>query len=149
MGNTADEMIRSLDAFVPDENLIVHTVEMYDILRGFNELPADERTRVVPAIFGVLERYPEEDFGNPGPLVHAIETLPTERYEARLLESVRRRPGHLNVWMVHRILNVSEPERQNALTAVLRGVLSNPNATDEARESVEEFLAYDAGESSD
>src|SRR4051812_40289778 len=59
-------------------------------------------------MFRVMEQGWDADLGSPGPMVHGIETLEVSAYAAPLIESVRRRPMYLNLWMVNRILNVTQ-----------------------------------------
>lgn len=52
-----------------------------------------------------MERYPDADFGSPGPLVHALES-PGVDYQGELQLSLLRRPTPLTAWMYNRIINV-------------------------------------------
>jgi hypothetical protein len=123
---SADAMIAALDALTAD-SYGGAVVDLLEITRGFDRLAPAEKERVVPAMFRAMERSPDADLGSPGPLVHAIESLPVERYEPELVESVRRRPMYLNLWMVNRILNgTSDRRHREKLLELLRGVLSCP-----------------------
>lgn len=117
---TPDEMIAALDRFEPepgDDN----PLRLYSITEGFNEL--SNRKRVVPAMFALMERFPDAHLGTPGPLVHSIESLGFEWYEPLLIDSVRRQPVELNVWMVNRILNTNlEPDHRRRLLDLMRSV---------------------------
>jgi hypothetical protein len=92
-------------------------------------------------LFTVMERFPEVDLGAPGPLVHAIETLPVAAFEALLRASVLRRPVQLNVWMVNRILNSRLPPKdRDALLDVLRAVAIHPRASALEKQTAKRFL---------
>jgi hypothetical protein len=63
--------------------------------------------RAVRALFDVMERMPDADLGSPGPLVHTLEAM-RGHYERELVNSLKRKPTLLAIWMVNRILNVTE-----------------------------------------
>jgi hypothetical protein len=100
-------------------------------------------------MFRVMERCPEADLGSPGPLVHSIESvgkvLGIPAYEALLVDSVRRRPMYLNLWMVNRILNVAPvgPQR-TALLALLEEVRDDPRWAGLASDEAADFLKHQA-----
>jgi hypothetical protein len=142
MAATADEIIASLESFIAkDDGGDVETLDR--ITEGLDELP--ERLRVVPAMFAVMERYPDADLGSPGPLVHSIERLPLADYESLLRNSVERQPGELNVWMVNRVLNSKVPaqDREELLT-LLKLVTTHPRASRTTRQTAERFLQHQA-----
>ena len=139
MSTTIDSVISDLQDFEPDGDASNDIGRLYEILTDFELLP--HRERAVAALFGVIERFPEYDFGSPGPLVHTLEAIPG--YEPFLMESLRRVPAELSVWMVNRILNSDLPSEANAFWVnELRQVLTNPAVLASARESAKEFLEY-------
>ena len=93
-------LIEELDAFRPaDDGECVG--QLYALLEGFESL--EERLQAVPAMFRVLERFPDADLGSPGPLVHAIESTADD--ESLLRRSFGTAPTALTAWMINRILN--------------------------------------------
>jgi hypothetical protein len=142
MPTTADTIIASLEAFVAKDGG-GDEAALYDALEGFDTLP--DWLGVVPAMFAVMERYPDADLGAPGPLVHSIERLPVAEFEPLLRASVERQPGQLNVWMVNRILNSQLPaQHREELLALLRRVTSHARASETTRQTAERFLEYQA-----
>ncbi len=132
-----EAVIAALDAFVPDGNDDTH--HQYVLLDGFGELT--HRERAVPAMFALLERFPEADFGSPGPLVHELELI--SGYETALELSLIRQPTDLTVWMVNRIINAStEQAVRGRWLAQLRAVLEHPLASARVRESAAGFIKY-------
>lgn len=99
-------------------------------------LASDSPEEALDVMLGILERYPEEEMGAPGPLVHAIEQC--MGYERKLLNSVERQPGVMSVWMVYRLLR---EEREVEYLEALRAVLTNPRAGELVREDVEILLS--------
>lgn len=93
-----------------------------------------------PMILDFIERFARPtsfdaryDLGTPGPLVRTLESLPG--YESFLVESVRRAPAPLTIWMVNRILNESRgTTRYRVFLGVLRGVLDHPTTPPEIKE---------------
>ena len=140
---TADQMIAALHAFEADEEFDENQFRLYPVTDGFDELP--DRERVVPAMFALMERFPDAYLGSPGPLVHSIESLGVGRYESLLVESVRRQPVELNVWMVNRILNTElRPERRRELLDLMRSVPGHPKVTPRIAELARGFLEHQA-----
>lgn len=106
-----------------------------------DELQATNAPAVcVPIIFRALERLDNEELGNPGPLVHTLESWPGS-YEPMLVESIRRKPVRLSVWMVNRILN-ADPSDAALWLDLLRSVAGNPFATSEARTHATMFIEH-------
>lgn len=134
----AEDVIVELNAFVPsDEGDNVG--RLYAIIGCLEQLNPESRTPAVPAMFALIERYPEADLGSPGPLVHELESIPG--YEPYLRDSILRQPVDLNVWMVNRILN-SEIQGSLRLSwlEVMAQVLKHPRASKEVRQLGADFL---------
>ena len=141
MSLTADEMIAALDAFEADSGYDENQFRLYPIVEGFKSLP--NAAAVIPAIFSLIERFPEAYLGTPGPLVHSIESLGIDRYESLLVESVRRQPAELNVWMVNRILNTALPaQHRQVLLDLMRSVLVHPKCPPRIVKLTERFLDH-------
>ena len=135
-------MIAELGALVPSDACVG---KLYELTESFDKLAPGEKLRVLPAMFGVMERCPGVDLGSPGPLVHLIESQGVAAYETLLLESVRRRPMYLNLWMVNRILNViSHAEQREGLLTLLRDVRDDPMWAGAVSEEAAQFLAIQA-----
>jgi hypothetical protein len=140
---SADEMIAALDGFEADSGYDDNQFRLYPVTDGFEGLP--DRERVVPAMFALMERFPDAYMGTPGPLVHSIESLGAERYEPLLTDSVRRQPVELNVWMINRMLNANlQPEHRRLLLDLLRSVPEHPNVTPRIAQLARSFLEYQA-----
>jgi hypothetical protein len=87
----------------------------------------------IPALFAVMERMPVTELGAPGPLVYTLESM-RGHHEHELVESSKRQPANLNVWMVNRILKgTCDPEQEqleqlSALLEYARTTRSEPAA---------------------
>lgn len=135
-----EKVIAELDVFAPADEA-ENVGRLYEILDALQSLAPELRLAVVPAIFGLIERYPEAELGSPGPLVHELESIPG--YESFLQHSVSRQPAPLSIWMVNRILNAEIPlrDRSNWLQS-LRKVLNHPSASEESRQAARDFLEH-------
>jgi hypothetical protein len=92
---SVEATIAALNAFLPaDDGKDI--ARLYEIFEGFGSLAG--RERAIGPIFELLERFPDADFGSPGPLVHELEAM--DGYQVFLRESIRRRPTATTVWMV-------------------------------------------------
>jgi len=58
----------------------------------------------VSSIFQWLEKNSKYDLGNPGPFVHFIEE--ESDYFDTLVESIRRKPTDITVWIANRIVKM-------------------------------------------
>jgi len=92
------------------------------------------------ALFGIFERYPEEDgSGVFWTILHGLERLPN--YEGALVASLRRQPTEFNVLMVNRILNVGQEGIGGVSGLILlQEVLRHLEAALSARWDAERFL---------
>jgi hypothetical protein len=141
MQSDTDKMIAALEAFTAGPNDDDAVFNLYNITDGFDALP--DKPRVVPSLFSVMERCGGADLGSPGPLVHCIESVGYEGYLPQLVDSVRRKPTYLNVWMVNRILNAEIPDgHREQLLELLTSVATSPTASLTVVEQAKEFLAH-------
>lgn len=86
---TVGEFIEALDN-IRDESEAIFVGQVFNAMEGLDENDAGI-AKSYPAIFRLFERLPEEDFGNPGHLVHLI--LARRRHESLLAKSLRRVPS--------------------------------------------------------
>jgi hypothetical protein len=100
----------------------------------------DDRAQATGPILRFMERNAEQDLGAPGPLVHLLEKLPG--YENDLVESLRRTPTALTVWMLNRLINVSGGDPRSLYLALMRGISTNAAADPGAREAAISLLRY-------
>ncbi len=106
-------------------------------------LPHPERA--IRTLFAVIESMPDTDMGHPGPLVHALEKM-RGHYEHQLVESIKRRPTFLTVWMVNRILNAtSDVEQRRFYLDLLQFAAEHAAAPESARREARYFIKYQTG----
>lgn len=133
-------MVRALEAFVPDDSDGTNVLALNELFEGFHELPG--REAAVPAMFDVLERFPDAGLGNPGRIVHELEGIPGG-VAAALLESVRRRPCFYTTWMLNRMLNTDlDAAGRRPFVEALRALAGDEAASDWVRSEAREFLEF-------
>lgn len=52
-----------------------------------------------------MEDNPDLDYGQPGPVVHFMESFDGYEYEKLLVESIKRKPISHTIWMLNRVIN--------------------------------------------
>ncbi len=67
-----------------------------------------EGASIISVVLRLFERFPDGEFGEPGPLVHAIEKYYRRGYENNLLESLQRNPTKRTLWLARRIVNAHD-----------------------------------------
>lgn len=113
---------------------------LHELTDELMTLPQPERG--VRALFDVMERMPEADLGTPGPLVHTLERM-RGHYESELVESIKRKPTPLTIWMVNRILNGARiPEQRQFFMDVLRRAAADPTASETAKHEAQHFIEF-------
>lgn len=84
---------------------------------------------------------PRFDLGTPGPIVHTLEKI--SDYEKYLVESLKRFPTPLTVWMINRILNVTtEKSKEEFWMKMLEDVASNDEVSEMTRKEAKGFLRF-------
>ncbi len=100
-------------------------------------------------ILALVERYPELDFGGPGPFGNFIERQPVAAYADQLLASLERQPSVQVVGWLDRIMRVEGSRREKAWAALpparfalaLAAVLRHPLAREDCKSFAQECLA--------
>jgi hypothetical protein len=95
----------------------------------------------VDAILRFIEEHPQLDLGSPGALVHFVEKFYGHGYEAKLVESLRRRPTAHTAWMLNRVVNGTKvaAERQR-FVEVMRQARVHPGIDERTAQQLDHFL---------
>lgn len=118
-----------------------YMTRLYELSDELEQLP--DGRRAIEPVFRFLEVNADKDLGAPGPLVHFIEAVPG--HEEVLLQSLRRTPTALTVWMLNRLVNVRAGEERNMLLGLMRGIAQDASAHRTAREAARDLLQYQEG----
>jgi hypothetical protein len=138
---TVDQFIAALDAIQNDEEIIFEG-QVYQAAAGVDEADPNLH-QAFPAFFRLFERFPEEDFGAPGILVHLMEAR--DGYDGLLTESLKRIPSLPTVTMVNRILNSPlTADQRGEWLRILQAVSDSDSCVAAVRDYAEEFLNYQA-----
>ena len=142
MTDPVDDIIAALNRFEAARDETDNIGRLWDIFGDFGSVP--ERGRAMPAMFSLLERFPDAEFGSPGPLVHELEAIPG--YLPLLRESLRRRPTPHSVDMINRLLNSDLPAGQRASwLSELRAAFAHPLASEQTRMAAKLYLEHQEG----
>ena len=135
MHRPISEIIAAFKEFTLEGNYLSALSQLTDELLTTNnpELGLD-------AMFSLLERYPDEEIGSPGPLIHAIEKCKGD--EIKLCASIRRRPSTLAIWALYRLI---EKDPQPLFIDVLKEAENNQEASEQIREDAALLLSWVQG----
>ena len=130
-----NEIIKRLEAIISSHNLNV------DELNGLcSDLEKNkDGFLAAPSLFKVLEVFPEENFGNPGEIVHFLESYYKKGYEEMLIASLRRRATYHTTWMLNRVINGTEGIKKQEYIALMDHIAKTTSDND-ARSEAEEFM---------
>jgi hypothetical protein len=144
MTRSAQDITSALQALAPTSDAADNVHRLNEALEGFDKAPGADA--VTSALFALLERFPEADFGTPGPLAHVLEAQAA--YASQLADSLARRPTELTAWLANRLLNLPLPrEDRTAWLQRMTVVASHPLASGSVRESAIRFLDFQASRS--
>jgi hypothetical protein len=142
MSRTFDQILAAFAALQPSDfdNETAGVCILNELTDELMALPQPERA--IPALLGVMERMPDVEMGTPGPLVHTLEQM-RGLYERELVESIKRQPAGLSIWMVNRILNATRvPEQRQFYMDLLRFAAEHPKAPESVRDEAEHFIQH-------
>ncbi|QDV81028.1 hypothetical protein [Botrimarina mediterranea] len=134
-----DQFISAIDA-IQDEDESTFEGQVFEATEGVDETSEDLPLSYA-SVFALFERFPGEDFGNPGPLVHMLEGR--GGYENELANSLERKPSVPAVTLVNRILNGELPnvDRAHWMTA-LHDAATSDTAVAEVKDLAQELLEH-------
>jgi hypothetical protein len=109
-----------------------------EIAKGVDEKDK-EFSKAIPVIFDLFERFPDHDFGAPGPLVHMVEKH--GNYEDELLDSIKRKPATMTFVLLHRLLDSKlSKEKRKIYTDAYLSILANPKTSKAVIEILEDWV---------
>lgn len=132
-------LLAALDAFTPGD-------DPDETMRALSQTVSRGRPGLDPvrfrrAVFALLERFPDAEFGTPGALVHEVERR--SGFEADLEASLARQPTFLTVSMVNRLMNLTEaPAALLRWSTVLDGVTAHLRAPDWVQKAARRYLEH-------
>lgn len=132
-----NDALKSLEAIATSDDFIERADQLTE------EWSAEpDSYKAVDAILSFLEEHPDLDVGDPGPLVHFVEQFSGEKYEAKLLKSVRRKPTSHTLWMLNRVINsIKDPDERQVYIDAMSEAKDHPLADPETRDEASFFLS--------
>ena len=98
----------------------------------------------IEPVLRFMEEHPHIDYGMPGYLTTFVEQFTDGSYEARLVESILRKPTSHTVWMLNRHIKVCEGADRARFLQLMESVKQNPHADPLAVEQADDFLRWHA-----
>jgi hypothetical protein len=111
MPNELSRDMEYLKKAVSNDNFIEVAYDLVDRIKE-----SENPFHFVEPILQLMEEFPDADFGQPGPLIHFVETFYRNGYEELLYQSIKRKPTVHTVWMLNRMIN--DPKLINKETYV-------------------------------
>lgn len=136
---TTQNLLDRIYHFVPQEYESDNVNELYLLTQDLNE--AENPGQFVRPIFELIEKYPIMEAGTPFPVVHFLEK---QNYKGALLDSLARKPTPMTVFMLNRILNVTEEElsEYENLLVLMKEIADNPNVDTNTQKEASDFYDY-------
>lgn len=131
-----NDVFQSLQAIAPSSDFVFQAYQLTDKWAA-----EPDSFKAVEPILRFLEEHPDVDVGSPGPLVHFVEKFYGDKYETKLLESLRRKPTAHTVWMLNRIINgAKNPDEKRPYVNAMSDAKNHPLADSVAREQASHYL---------
>lgn len=95
----------------------------------------------IQPILELMEKYPLVEFGTPGALTHFIESFYKENrtlYENLLEQSVKKKPTVHTVWLLNRLINGSEKEKE--YIEIMKFISNNKSLHEDIQAAAQSFL---------
>jgi hypothetical protein len=142
MARTTREIASALEAFAGQDSGDLIALDALIV----EAVSRDPDTDLDRALFGIFERFPQEDGrGVYWSIVHGLEGR--GGYEEALLDSVRRSASPFALLMLNRIANDGQADCAGmSITSILTEVASSASASPEARQEAAEFLEHQRGD---
>ncbi len=114
-----------------------------------DDLSSHDYQQVLQRILVLIEKYPELDYGGPGPFGSFLETQPVGAYSLELVASLQRQPSVQVLGWLDRTMRMDESQRTadgciepsyyaEVVTTVLQHPMASENCKSFARMCVEE-----------
>lgn len=110
-----------------NEDLWVISCDVVEEIKEQEEDPLE----AVESIFKLMEKYPDVEFGQPGPIVHFVENQYKNGYEEKLVESINRQPTKQTIWMLNRVIVNAHRDDKAYFIDVMKRVAASSDLDEE------------------
>jgi hypothetical protein len=133
---TASDIRKQLLKIAPSDDFESASI---DLTEAWSE--AGVGVESIDPILEFMEAHPDLDYGMPGALVHFVENYHKKGYEEKLMNSIKRKPTPLTVWMLNRLLNGTRKwAEREVLISTMRQAATHPKTDQETLARINEFL---------
>ena len=133
---TSEQIFEQLQGIAADDEFAARSSELVAAWSS-----AGVGLEATEPILRFMEEHPTVEFGMPGTLVHFVERFYQKGYEAKLLESIERRPTAHTVWMLNRLINgAKSASTREQLIAVMEQAKNHPQSDAETVRRIARFL---------
>lgn len=140
---SAEDIVAQLEAIQSSPDFVERSRE---IAQGWHS-EAGVNVRIsMEGVLRFMEKHPDLDFGNPGPLVYRLESLSTELYVPSLLASLARTPTTHTVWMLNRLINGLKGAWRDGLIEDMRAISKRTDISAAVQAEAREFVERLDGE---
>lgn len=118
-----------------------NTEDLTHLENCISTLPLNKE--LLAALFNLLERHPNFNFGEPGKVIHLMEKYENNIYVPLLFDSLKRQPTKYTIWMLSRYLNSIPEDDQQEGVDLLKEIVaqnSNPEIVEEANFFLQDYL---------
>lgn len=129
-------LFRDLEKAVKSEDLL-QTNEIIEKIK--NEKDSFE---YIEPMLRLIEENSNLDFGDPGPMVHFMESYYHRGYEQFLIQSIERKPTVHTIWMLNRILNDPNLLNRQMYIEMLNELMTRTDLDKSVAEEIQTFLSY-------
>ncbi|TAF65393.1 MAG: hypothetical protein EAZ55_09030 [Cytophagales bacterium] len=136
---TTQNLLDRIYHFVPQKYESDNVKVLYELKQDL--LASDNPEQFIIPLFELIEKYPTMEAGTPFPVVHFLEK---QDYEVALLDSLARKPTPMTVFMLNRILNVTDENssKYENLLALMKTIADNPDVEEISQKEARDFYAY-------
>ncbi|WP_297429541.1 hypothetical protein [Clostridium sp.] len=137
MEKEKEELIKWLYKNVKKDDFINQSYNIVEKLSKHKDL-----NETIEPIIKLIELNPDSDFGNPGPLVHYLESLDEEEYAIKLVESIKRNPTGQTLFMFNRMINHVEDYLKEGYLQLLESINDSPDISENIKNTIMNYLSF-------
>jgi hypothetical protein len=135
------QIIQALNQIQIIDSYDYEPLELIDELTEALTLNSDGHL-ACPTMINLLERHPDIDFGSPGEPIHTLEKL-KGHYEILLIESLKRQPTIMTIFMLNRLINNTlDTSQKQELIDLMSQCATNKMATSATKEMAMDFYNF-------
>lgn len=137
--NLIEKAFEELEMNINSDDSSSYQEKLVEQLKNSESDSANYLTR----IFNLFEKYPDAYWGDPGVIVHYIESMDRTVYENELISSIERCPVEHTLWMLNRICNSKKTKDEiNIYCNIFQSTAQKKYVNSNVLNSAVDFLNY-------